>query len=237
MLRIAICEDEKQYADKLEKYLLRWAIKEAVNVRIKAYNDGDGLLSGIKTEDMFDLIFMDVEMGKTNGLKTAARIRETDYITTLIFVSQYEDYYREAYHVHPFHFLSKPVEPEELERTMNTYMKMKKQDLETFTFTIRKAQYNLRLNDIIYFCSEYRQVTAVCADQRYSFYEKLSEVQRELAEKNSCFLRIHQSYLVNIRYIKEYHYSRVVMHNGETLHVSRDNRKKMSEIHMLLMEQ
>lgn len=237
MLRIAICEDEKHYADKLEKYLRIWALNTAVNVRIKKYTGGDLLLSAIKTDGMFDLIFMDIEMGRMNGLETAAKIRETDYITTLIFVSQYEDYYREAYHVHPFHFLSKPVEPEELEETMNAYMKMKDQDMETFTFTIRKAQYNLRLNDIIYFYSECRQVTAVCADQRYSFYGKLSEVQRELEEKSSHFLRIHQSYLVNTRYVKEYHYSNVVLYNGENLCISRDNRKKMSEIHMLLMEQ
>lgn len=237
MLKIAICEDEKHYADKLEKSLRIWALNVAVNVRIKKYTGGDLLLSGIKSEGMFDLIFMDIEMERMNGLETAAKIREKDYITTLIFVSQYEDYYREAYHVHPFHFLSKPVEAEELEATMNAYMKMKNQDMETFSFTIRKAQYNLRLNDIIYFYSECRQVTAVCVDQRYSFYGKLSEVQRELEEKNSYFLRIHQSYLINTRYVKEYHYSNVVLHNGETLCISRDKRKRMSEIHMLLMEQ
>ena len=236
MLVIAICEDEKQYADKLEKDLRIWAVNAAVNVRIKKFAGGDLLLASILKEGMFDLIFMNIEMEGINGLETAAKIRETDYITTLIFVSQYEDYYREAYQVHPFHFLSKPVSLKELKETMDAYMKMKNQDIETFTFAVRKAQYNLRLNDIVYFCSEYRHVTVVCEDQRYSFYGKLSEVQRELEEKNSHFLRIHQSYLVNTKYIKEYHYSKVILHNGETLSVSRDNRKKMREIHMLLAE-
>lgn len=237
MLQIAICENEEQYADQLEKYLRIWALNAAVNVRIKKYTSGEMLLSGMKKDGMFDLIFMDIEMEGMSGLETAAKIRETDYLTALIFVSQYEDYYREAYHVHPFHFLGKPVNLEELEETMDAYMKMKNQDMETFSFTIRKAQYNLRLNDIIYFYSEYRQVTAVCNDQKYSFYSKLSEVQRELEGKSSYFLRIHQSYLVNTRYVKEYHYNNVVMHNGEILCVSRENRKRMSEIHMLLMEQ
>lgn len=236
MLKIAICEDEKRYADRLEKSLRVWAAKTAVNIRIRKYIGEEQLLSDFKTDGMFDLIFMDIEMGNMNGLELAAGIRETDYITTLIFVSQYEDYYREAYHVHPFQFLSKPVNAEELEETMNAYMKMKKQDMETFTLTIRKAQYNLRLNDIIYFCSERRHVTAVCEDQRYSFYGKLGEIQRELGERTNRFLRIHQSYLVNTKYVKEYHYSKVVLHNGEALYVSRDNRKSIREIHMLLME-
>lgn len=236
MIKIAICEDEKLYADRLEKSLRAWAVKTAVNIRIRKYIGEEQLLSDFKTEGMFDLIFMDIEMGNLNGLEIAARIRETDYITTLIFVSQYEDYYKEAYHVHPFQFLSKPVNGQELEETMDAYMKMKKQDMETFTLTIKKAQYHLRLNDIIYFCSERRRVTAVCEGQRYSFYGKLGEIQRFLAERNNHFLRIHQSYLVNTKYVKEYHYNKVILHSGEALRVSRDNRKSIREIHMLLME-
>lgn len=236
MLNIAICEDEKQYADKLEKYLRTWAVNVAANMKIIKYNSGEQLLSGIQTKGMFDLIFMDIQMKGISGIETAARIRETDYITTLIFISQHENYYREAYNVHPFHFLNKPVELNELEKVMDAYMRMKEQDIETFVFGINKVQYNLRLNDIIYFYSERRHVTVVCKDQRYSFYGKLNEVQKELEDRTNRFLRIHQSYLVNTKYVKEYHYSNVVLYNGEVLYISRENRKAMRDIHMLLME-
>ncbi len=235
MLKIAICEDEKWYADKLEKGLRIWAAKMTVNVRIEKYIGEDLLLFDKKGNGMYDLVFLDIEMGSRNGLEIAAEIRETDYMTTLIFISQYENYYKKAYQAHPFYFLSKPVDVIELEETMDAYMKMKKQDMESFTFSIRKTHYNLRLNDIIYFYSEHRHVTAVCKEQRYSFYGKLSEVQKELEKRTNRFLRIHQSYLVNTRYIKEYHYSSVVLHNGEKLHISRDNRRSMNDIHMLLL--
>ena len=165
---------------------------------------------------MFDLIFMDVEMEKTDGIKTAAQIRKDDYITDFIFVSQYEDYYQKAYDVHPFHFLSKPVDLKKFREIMNSYIKMKKDDLETY--------------------SEGRQVHVVGRKDRHVFYGKLNHVQQELEKKDYRFLRIHYSFLVNMKYIKEYHYSSVVMYNGDELCISKENRKKMSYIHMLLLE-
>ena len=115
-------------------------------------------------------------------------------------------------------------------------MKMRYQDIETFTFGINKAQYNLRLNDIMYFYSERRHVNAVCKDRQYTFYGKLGEVQRRLEEKTNRFLRIHQSFLVNMKFVKEYRYSELVMYTGEALYISKENRKKMRDIHSLLLE-
>lgn len=237
MLKIAICEDEKAFAEFLEKGIKIWAVKQGINVKIRAFDNGIPLLHCINDNGMFDLIFMDVAMEKMNGLEAATRIRKKDYITSIIFISQYEDFYKEAYNVHPFHFLSKPVEQNCLENVMNVYMKMKMQDVDTFTYCINKSQYTIPLSDILYFNSERRHINMICKDKKIVFYGKLSEIQQQLENKTSKFLRIHQSFLVNVKYIRTYHYSSLVMANGEDLLISRDNRKKMREIHKLFLEQ
>ena len=66
MLKIAICDDEKNYAEYLEWCLQVWAADTANNVRIKKFDDGMPLLESIKVNGMYDLIFLDVEMGKMN---------------------------------------------------------------------------------------------------------------------------------------------------------------------------
>ena len=237
MLKIAICDDMLSFADELEKNIQVWAIKEGINVKVRKFDDGVPLLFSISENGTYDLIFMDVEMERMNGLEAAAKIRENDFLTTLVFMSQYEDYYKEAYKVHPFHFISKPVSQIKLNRLMEAYMAMKKQDVETFTFVISKAQYTVHISDILYFNSEKRHIYVVCKDKTYSFYGKLNDVQKAVEGKNCRFLRTHQSFLVNMKYIKEYHYSDLVMSNGKALLISKDYRRRMSEVHKLMMEQ
>ncbi|GFI48531.1 accessory gene regulator A [Lachnospiraceae bacterium] len=235
MLKIAICDSESQYAQELGRCIGTWAANAGYNVKVKTFSHGDLLLSCLQEKGMFDLIFLDIEKDTGSGLQTAARIRERDFITSIVFVSWY-DYYKEAYEAHPFYFLHKPANPAKVGEILDAYMKMRYQDIETFTFGINKAQYNLRLNDIMYFYSERRHVNAVCKDRQYTFYGKLGEVQRRLEEKTNRFLRIHQSFLVNMKFVKEYRYSELVMYTGEALYISKENRKKMRDIHSLLLE-
>ncbi len=179
MLKIAICDSESQYAQELGRCIGTWAANAGYNVKVKTFSHGDLLLSCLQEKGMFDLIFLDIEKDTGSGLQTAARIRERDFITSIVFVSWY-DYYKEAYEAHPFYFLHKPANPAKVGEILDAYMKMRYQDIETFTFGINKAQYNLRLNDIMYFYSERRHVNAVCKDRQYTFYGKLGEVQRRL---------------------------------------------------------
>ena len=77
----------------------------------------------------------------------------------------------------------------------------------------------------------------MCENQKYTFYGKLGVVQKEMEEGNSCFLRIHQSYLVNMDYVKEFHYKELILFNGQSLRISRENRKKIRELQMLLLDE
>lgn len=236
MLKIAICDDVKSYMDILEKNVLAWAAQNGINVIVRKFDGGKPLLHCIDDNGMFDLIFLDVRLKRMNGLEVAAKIREHDNITAIIFISQYDDYYKEAYNVHPFHFLSKPISQNLMNNAMDSFMRMKMRDKETYSFSVNKAQYTLHLSDILYFGSERRQVCVVCEDATYMFYGKLSDVQKQLEDKNTRFIRIHQSYLVNMKYIREYHYTDVIMSNGDILLISRDNRKMVRSIHMLSMK-
>lgn len=236
-MKIAICEDERKHAEDLEQGLKVWAVNAGINIRIQKYDNGDHLFDGICKENGFDIFFLDIGMDEMNGLEAAAMVRAADIFTTIIFVSQYEDYYREAYEVHPFQFLDKPVDPVKLQKTMDAYMEIKGRVDETYVFYINRVRYSIRLNDILYFFSKNRYITVVCQDCKYTFYGKLGDVQKEMEERDSCFLRIHQSYLVNLDYVKEFHYKELILFNGQSLDISRDNRKRMRELQMLLLDE
>lgn len=237
MIKVAICDDMKGFRDDIESRLRIWSLERGINIDIKQFDGGVPLLHSLNDNGMFDLIFLDVEMGELDGMEIAAKIRAADYLTSIIFVSQYEDYYKEAYDFHPMNFLSKPVNQGKVNEVMDYYLKIQQRNTETFSFFINKTMYTIWITDILYFCSERRKINIVCRDKIYTIYGKLNDIEKQMEERTCKFVRIHQSFLVNLAHIREYHYSEVVVSNGESLLISKEKRKAVREIHMLLVEQ
>lgn len=83
----------------------------------------------------------------------------------------------------------------------------------------------------MYFQSD-RRVTYICLETEVrKCYEKLNIVEEKLQKSNVCFFRIHQSFLVNPRYIEVYMYDSIQLKDGTMLNISENRRKKISEMY------
>lgn len=66
MIRMAIVEDEQQYAKQLREYVDRFSQQLGESFDVTEYSDGDGLVEGFHAQ--FDIILMDVEMPFLDGM-------------------------------------------------------------------------------------------------------------------------------------------------------------------------
>lgn len=105
MLRIAVCDDDSRFCAKLEDMIMQEAMKTGFRVETETYSDGDTLVADIKKGYRYELIFLDIEMEKVNGIKAAHSIRAMNHSVLLIYVSGYEKYLKELFEVEPFRFL------------------------------------------------------------------------------------------------------------------------------------
>jgi DNA-binding LytR/AlgR family response regulator len=223
-MRIAICDDDKVIVDHLHGKVQNIMSKWAINVQIYDFTDAGDMLYEIESTGIFDIIFLDVEIGDYNGIDIAKQLKNKYLVFTLIFISQYDKYYRSAFEVQPFWFLDKPFLDDKLE-----YKR------ETYDFSFNKIYYKITIDKIMYFESTGRIITIHCIDgDIYQCYSRLSKIEEEMTRRNRTFMRIHQSYYVNQIYIKKYMYDSIMLSNGETLYISlskRDEiRKKYIEI-------
>ena len=60
---------------------------------------------------------------------------------------------------------------------------------------------NIPINNISYFESSGRLINIIHKDGAGKFYGKLNNIEKQLGVSKISFLRIHQSYLVNYRFI------------------------------------
>lgn len=236
-MRIAICDDDSVIVQNLHERLERIMIEWSINADIYDFSDGEDMLYEIESTGIFDIIFLDIEIGKMNGINIASELRNKYFIFTLIFISQYDNYYRAAFEVQPFWFLDKPFSDEKLELALRKAIDRGINREETFDFSFNKVYYRIFLDDIMYFESDRRQVLIHCVDNKiYKCYNKLDIIEQEFKNKNRYFIRVHRSFYVNQIYIKKYYYDKILLYNNEEIQISASRREKVRDIYINTLE-
>ena len=208
MLYIAICDDDIQTTGEMELLVQKIAKRHLVDVEIEVFCDSKGLVDAVKGGSPFDIIYLDIEMEKEDGISAAKRIRQYDKNVLIIFVTGHENHMRESFAVRPFRYLLKPVNEQMMD--------------ECF-----KAAYDDISNDDYYFRFHYQRTSHKIGT--YELYGKLNEIEEKLKTCKASFLRVHQSFLVNYKHVSEQTYEFVVMDNGRKIPISECRRKVISE--------
>ncbi len=229
MLNIAICDDNIYITGKMEMLIQNIARRNFVHIEIEVFWNGETLIEAIEKESRFDIIYLDIKMGKEDGISVAKKIRRHDKNVLIIYVTSYEHHMKESFSIRPFQFLLKPVSEEELEVCFKeAYEEINSRNFY-FRYSYRRVNYKVPMGEILYFESNKRRVLIVTKKDTFVVYGKLNEVEDSLKRCKMTFLRIHQSFLVNYKHIEKQSYDFVVMDNGKRISISEDRRKMISE--------
>lgn len=160
-----------------------------------------------------------------DGVETARRLRETKRQMETIFVTSYADFVFQGYEVRALNYILKPYEPEKIAAVLHTAPEAL--DIEAEKYYVidqRGGSIRVPLSSVKYFSSDRRTVHAVTTEQEYTFYEKLSDLETELPD---TFVRIHNRYLVHLKYLEAVRQNTAVV-DGEELPVSRSCKSGLS---------
>lgn len=75
---------------------------------------------------LFHLLFMDIELGDTDGIILGNTLREHlgNEITQIVFISYRKDYALQLFRIRPLDFLIKPMDYGKIRLIMDTYRKL-----------------------------------------------------------------------------------------------------------------
>jgi len=235
MVKVAICDDEIHTTSFIENLIMDLSQQIKIQVEIDVFFDGSTFIDQIKAGERYDLIYLDIEMRLLNGVETAFALRTYDKNALLIYVTGHESYAKEVFEVSAFRFITKPVEEEIFAKYFHEVIKKIIDEPFYFKYKYNKIYYRVPLNEIVYFESD-KRVTYIVdyKNQKSKCYIKLNNIEKDLVYKNLHFFRVHQSYLVNPKYIYMYKYDSLELNNGTKIMISEKRRKLISELYCRL---
>lgn len=222
VLKILICEDEKDWADYMEG-LIHTRLEKDSSVTI--CHSGKEIYETTEKADEFDVALMDICLKDANGIAVAKDLQKKYPDVKIIFISGYVNEYLEGLFlkVRPYGILRKPLDEEICVKMLEKAWNDKKAERGIALKLQGGKVRNLRLKDIYYLESDKRIVIVHLKDGEEKCYERLDNIQERLP---SSFLRCHKSFLVNMDKISSFQTKGVELLNGAVIDVSRTRMKE-----------
>lgn len=224
MYRIGICDDDKVLCADLEEQIYEISKELALKVEIDVWYSGESVQNDLQKGIELELLFLDIELIQNNGIAVGNFIRNEleDMQTHIVYISSKESYAMQLFKVQPLDFLIKPVTTEQIKEVLIRSVKHKRSTDTYFEYQKGNSVFRIPIKDIAYFTSMDKKIVIVKKDGEEEFYGKLKNIAENLPVE---FIMIHQSYIINQVYVREYSYETVKMVNGENLNISKPYRK------------
>jgi two-component system LytT family response regulator len=238
-MRAVLIDDEKNNLDNLRQLLAAYC--PSVEVTGIAMNAIEG--KKVIHEQKPDLLFLDIQMPQKTGFDL---LRELDnYSFEVIFVTAYDQFAIQAVRFAAVDYLLKPVNIEELQAAVDraesrSRQKKQNQQLENLLQLLnqKKDEHRIALATLkeTRFVNTGSIVRCESSNNYTSFFLKDGEkliVSKPIYEFEELlagygFIRPHQSYLVNLRYIKSFlkeDGGTLLMEDGVQVPVSRSKKE------------
>ncbi len=234
-MKIAVCDDNKEELQQLEhllnEYLTVYPFDEGISICF--FESSAALLVEIESGRHFDLFLLDVLMPEVNGLELATKIRKTDTVSKIVFLTSSSEFAVDSYSVSAFHYLLKPVEKEKLfpalEKARNDFFNDSGQSI------IVKAKAGLCKID-------FRDLVYVEVIGRTLCFQKkdgvLTEISGTLSEiephllADKRFVKPHRSYIVNMDHIRGLSPQGITTLNSLCIPMSRNALKEVKQSYL-----
>ncbi|WOV84043.1 LytTR family DNA-binding domain-containing protein [Sporosarcina jeotgali] len=201
-IQALIVDDERYAREELIFLLGRYPYVKIVG---EADSGDTAIMQAIRLQP--DVVFLDVEMPKMNGMEVAAVLKELKNPPQIVFATAYPQFAADAFRVNAIDYLLKPYEEDQILQTLKRIQVKETPDngQESFHQLGKLAIERdgeivyVSISCILYICREDSLTRIVTKTEEYEVKLTLKELETRLTPFS--FYRIHKSYLVNLLHV------------------------------------
>ena len=214
---IAICDDEETASAYISGLTRQWADNLGHTVRIETFASAEAFLFHYAEHKDYDILLLDIEMGRMNGVELAKRVRLGNKEVQIVFITGYMDYIADGYEVEALHYLMKPVGFEKLSAVLDRAAKKLERNEKALLLEIQDEIVRIPLYEIRYLEVQKNYVT-IHAGEDYTVKKSLGSLEKEL---DDGFFRIGRSFVVSLRFVQRISKTEVTLKDKTVLPLSR----------------
>ena len=220
MYRIAIVEDEAPCREELRGYIERYGQEHGQEFSVYPFADGSEILQNY--EPRYDVILLDVQMRRMDGMAAAEAIRKVDKDVLLIFITNMAQYAIKGYSVGALDFVMKPVSYYTFQMKFTRALeRAAKRRNEEILLTLPDRIQRIGVQQIHYVEVQDHMLHYHTEQGEYVLRGTLQSAEKQLAPYN--FAKCNHWYIVNLMHVEQVRKDTVVV-AGHELEISRRAR-------------
>lgn len=224
---IAVCDDEELALAQISGVVKKEFARCGINAEITIFSEPKLLLELNRTSN-FEVIFLDIDMPDLDGIETARIIKNQNPKSLIIFVTGKDELVYKSFEVHPFGFIRKLKLKEEISRIVEDIVRELTRNDYMLNFRIEGVNYKLFADEIIYIESKGNYIIIKTTDGLvYKYKDSINKKEIELLEQG--FVRTHEKYLANLKYIFKINKRSITVIQNYDIPVSRSRMNTLKE--------
>ena len=223
MLLIAVVDDDPKDAAQLKECVETYCKVNDHAAMIHVFHDG---LDLVRSTENHDIVFLDIQMNKLDGLETARFIRKINKENILVFVTNMAQFAIKGYEVDALDFILKPVTMASINYVLDKAMKRLEGGGAKAQFSLKTSEGTISLsaNDITYVEVFDHNLVYHTTKGDYTVRGRLSDVSEKLSPDR--FVMCNRSFIVNLRHVSNVTSDSLLI--GDTrISVSKSHRKEL----------
>lgn len=234
MLKIAICDDEEVFAQHLKQIVGRLLDEKLIQHEIHLFGSGEEFVTLNLDMANYRIVFLDINMEELDGISTAKRLRELCKDTFVVFVTAFINYALDGYKVEAIRYLLKNSSnfDKSVSECIEAILEKMHYEAVIHKFPFKEGTKEVNEDSIVYIESNLHELCFYIMKQvleAHRLDDTLNHIESNL--DNTKFVRIHQSYLVNMKYVKSMRLQKALLIDGRELPIAKTRYKNVRKIY------
>jgi DNA-binding LytR/AlgR family response regulator len=227
--RIGIVDDEKLVCSELERMILQYSKLRDTNFDCEFWTDSNSFVHDLSKGYVPDIIFLDIAMPKRDGIEIGKYIRETlnNQQMQIIYISSETSYAMELFNMHPYDFLIKPINYEKVAIELDKLLRLFGKNSRLYRICYKGEEWCVPWDNIVFIESDNKHLKVNMQDGEIITF--VGKLKNETDRMPSYFIRINQSYAVNLKYVKRFKRNEIEIEKGRKFLVSSPYRAALKE--------